>query len=429
MSADNAPSVALGQDYPLTEIPDGARKGFWSNAVVLLGFTFFTATMWGGGKLGVGMKFWPDLVGVILVGNLLLGLYVAVLGLAAYRTGLNTVLMARFCFGEWGSKGSDLLLGLTQVGWYGWGTATVAIMLVKMLHLPPQFDIPLMLAFGFLFCWTAYIGYRGLEVLSIVAVPVMTALLMWSMARATRDVGGWQNLLAIQPREALSVSAGITIVFGTFASGGTQATNWTRFARSAWGAGLASLAAFFVGNGLMIFSGAYTALIYNQADIVEVLALQGLMGWGVVMLLLNIWTTQDNTIYNFSVAGCNLCRTSRRQAFTLGGAAIGTIIAILGIYDNLVPYLLVLGTLIPPLGGIIMADFWIVNRGRYPRLQAVAMPRVNWAGVITYGLAVLISVAAPGVPPVNGILSGLILYPLLMHGLARLGHAQGFRIR
>jgi cytosine permease len=85
--------------------------------------------------------------------------------------------------------------------------------------------------------------------------------------------------------------------------------------------------------------------------------------------------------------------------------------------------------LIPPLGGIIMADFWIVNRGRYPRLQAVAMPRVNWAGVITYGLAVLISVAAPGVPPVNGIPSGLILYPLLMHGLARLGHAQGFRIR
>ncbi|MGE8310318.1 MAG: cytosine permease, partial [Pseudomonas protegens] len=92
-----------GNDYPLSEVPQHARKGLASMAMVLLGFTFFTATMFAGGKLGVAFDFTTLLV-VILVGNLLLGIYAASLGYIAFKSGLNTVLMGRFCFGERGSK-------------------------------------------------------------------------------------------------------------------------------------------------------------------------------------------------------------------------------------------------------------------------------------------------------------------------------------
>jgi cytosine permease len=43
--------------------------------------------------------------------------------------------MGRFCFGEAGSRLSDFLLGFAELGWYAWGTATVAIVLVKLLGL------------------------------------------------------------------------------------------------------------------------------------------------------------------------------------------------------------------------------------------------------------------------------------------------------
>ena len=46
-----------GNDYPLSEVPMHARKGLASTAMVLLGFTFFTATMFAGGKLGVAFSF------------------------------------------------------------------------------------------------------------------------------------------------------------------------------------------------------------------------------------------------------------------------------------------------------------------------------------------------------------------------------------
>ncbi len=84
------------------------------------------------------------------------------------------------------------------------------------------------------------------------------------------------------------------------------------------------------------------------------------------MLFLNIWTTQDNTIYNFSVAGCNMFRVRNRKRFTIIGAGIGTLLAVLGIYEVLVPYIAFLGTFIPPIGGIIIADFFIKHKGSYP---------------------------------------------------------------
>lgn len=407
-----ASNAEAREDYPLSEVPAESRKGLWSTSVVLLGFTFFTATMWGGGQLGVAFSF-GQLVGLIALGNLLLGLYVAVLGYVAFKTGLNSVLLARFSFGDLGSKWPDLALGFTQVGWYAWGTATVAIVSVQLLNLPEWLRVPFMIFFGLAFCWTAYVGYRGLERLSIISVPAMTALILWSFALSTRDVGGFAALVRIVPTETMTVGAAITIVFGTFVSGGTQATNWTRFAKSGRVAVLASLFAFFIGNGLMVFAGAYGAIVYQQPDIVNVLTTQGLLLAGIVMLFLNIWTTQDNTVYNFSVAGCNLLRTENRRLLTVVGAGFGTLLAIGGMYDWLVPWLLLLGTFIPPIGGVIMADFFYKHRTRYPKLAEARLPRINATGVGAYVGASLIAYFGPGVPPLNGILGAIALYIVL----------------
>ena len=82
---------SVSEDYPLIEVPDSDRRSLASISVVLLGFTFFTATMWGGGSLGVAFDF-RSLIGVVLLGNLLLGIYVAILGFIAFKSGLNSVL-------------------------------------------------------------------------------------------------------------------------------------------------------------------------------------------------------------------------------------------------------------------------------------------------------------------------------------------------
>nr|WP_163500363.1 cytosine permease [Halomonas socia] len=400
-------------DYPLSAVPASRRKGLLSTTMVLLGFTFFTATMWAGGSLGTAFTF-GELLWVITVGNLLLGGYAAALAYIACRSGLNSVLMGRFCFGEIGSKLSDLLLGFTQIGWYAWGTATIAVILVQTTNLPGWLEIPLMVVFGMAFCITAMIGYRGLDWLSRFAVPAMLLFILISLYTGMHDIGGLTGLLGQTPTDSMSFAAAVTVIIGTFVSGGTQATNWSRFARSPKVAVIATLAAFCVGNGLMVLTGALGALIYQQADIVDVMLAQGFVVLAVLMLFLNIWTTQDNTIYNFAVAGCNLLRTPRRRLVTVVGAAIGTLLAVGGMYDLLIPYLVLLGTFIPPIGGVIMADFWLRHKGRYPSLESANLPAFHWVGLLAYALGSLAAYLSPLLPPLVGVLVAVFSYVLLL---------------
>ena len=400
-------------EFPLSEAPRSARKGLLSISMVLFSFTFFTGTMFAGGKLGMAFNF-VDMLWIAAIGNSLLALYAAALALIAARSGLNTVLMGRFCFGEVGSRLSDFLLGFAELGWFAWGTATVAIVLVKMLGLAEGFTWPLMVFFGLGFSITAIIGYRGLDVLSRVSVPLMFILLIVSMYIATRHAGGFKGLAAVIPHEAMTFSAAITMVFGTFASGATQATNWTRLSRTGRIAVIASVVSFLLGNGLMIVAGAWCAMVYQQADIVSVMMLQGLSFAAVVMLCLNLWTIQGPTIYNVSAAACHLVRSERRRTMTLIAAAVGVVLAIGGMYEMLIPFLVLLGSIIPPIGGVIMADFWFRHRGKYPALASVQLPRYNLAGLTAYAVGALLAYLSPWIAPLVGIGASAIVYIVLL---------------
>ena len=65
-------------DFPLSEAPRSARKGLLSISMVLFSFTFFTGTMFAGGKLGMAFNF-VDMLWIAAIGNTLLALYAAAL--------------------------------------------------------------------------------------------------------------------------------------------------------------------------------------------------------------------------------------------------------------------------------------------------------------------------------------------------------------
>lgn len=164
----------------------------------------------------------------------------------------------------------------------------------------------------------------------------------------------------------------------------------------------------------MVLTGAFGTLVYQQADIVDVMLAQGFVSLAVLMLFLNIWTTQDNTIYNFAVAGCNLLRTDKRQQVTIWGALIGTVLAVFGMYNMLIPFLVLLGSFIPPIGGVIMADFWLKHKGQYPKLAEVTLPAFNWAGLGAYFIGSACAYFSPFVPPVVGVGTAVIAYAVLL---------------
>ncbi|MGP1385235.1 MAG: cytosine permease [Thainema sp.] len=414
-SVQNPPpqiSTQASEDYPLTAVPTMARKPIWSLAPLLMGFTLVSTTLIGGGIVGAGLTF-PQIIGAVLIGNLVLGTYCAVLSYIAAKSGLSTVLMARFSFGNVGSRWVDFILGFTQIGWYAVTNAFIASALLELLGLPEALEWVGIVFFTYAFCVTAYIGYKAMDWLSRLAVPAMLILIGLSLVLGFRDAG---DLFALQPSEPISFVAGVAVVIGTFISGGTQATNWSRFADTTKNAVGSTLIAFLGINGLLVFTGAFCTLVYGSEDLIRAMEQQGILLGGLILLILNVWTTQDNTIYAFSIAGSNFFRTNKRHAMVLGGATFALALALGGIYNNMIPYLILLGTVIPPVGGVIMADFWLRHRGEFPSLD-MPLPAFNWAGVISYVVAAVAayvsSQAEFGIAPLNGIIIAAVLYAVL----------------
>nr|WP_215417942.1 cytosine permease [Escherichia coli] len=155
---------------------------------VMLGLTFFSASMWTGGTLGTGLSY-HDFFLAVLIGNLLLGIYTSFLGYIGAKTGLTTHLLARFSFGVKGSWLPSLLLGGTQVGWFGVGVAMFSIPVGKATGL----DINLLIAVsGLLMTVTVFFGISALTVLSVINGIIGTVCALWLY----NNFVGWLTFLS-----------------------------------------------------------------------------------------------------------------------------------------------------------------------------------------------------------------------------------------
>jgi cytosine permease len=372
----------------------------------MLGLTFFSASMWTGGTLGTGLSY-HDFFLAVLLGNLLLGIYTAFLGYIGSETGLTTHLLARFSFGIKGSWLPSFLLGGTQIGWFGVGVAMFAIPVSKATGLDTNL---LIFISGLLMTVTVFFGISALTILSVVAVPAIALLGSYSVWLAVTDVGGLDHLKAIIPATPLDFSTALALVVGSFISAGTLTADFVRFGRNAKGAVLVALIAFFLGNSLMFIFGAAGAAAVGQADISDVMIAQGLLIPAIIVLGLNIWTTNDNALYASGLGFSNITGLSSRVLSVVGGI-VGTLTA-LWLYNNFVGWLTFLSAAIPPIGGVIIADY-LMNRSRYADFSRAQFVNVNWVAILAVAIGIAAGHYIPGIVPVNAVLGGVFSYIVL----------------
>lgn len=86
-------------DFASKAVPADSRKGLVTMFMIMLGFTFFSASMWVGQQLAEGLDFWGFVKSLIL-GGVILGAYTGLLGYVGAKTGLSLDLLSRRAFGE-----------------------------------------------------------------------------------------------------------------------------------------------------------------------------------------------------------------------------------------------------------------------------------------------------------------------------------------
>lgn len=392
-------------DYALTHVHEKEKKGFFSMFVVMLGFTFFSASMLTGGNLGTGLPL-KDFFTAVLIGNFILACYTGALAYMGAESGLSMHLLARYSFGEKGSYIASFVTSITQIGWFGVGIAMFAIPIAN------RFNINLYLLVGItgvLMTATAYFGMKSLTILSAIAVPAIAVLGSTSAFMAADSVGGLQGLMSIEPSNKMTLVTAVTLCVGSFISGGTATPDFARFAKTKKTAVWTTVIAFFIGNSLMFLFGAVGAMVTGNSDIADVMFSQGLVVPAIIVLGLNIWTTNDNSIYTAGLGLSNITKLPKNKLVIACGL-IGTVGAI-WLNNNFVGFLNLLNSMLPPVGGILIADYFLINKRKYESIENTKFIDINWVAVAAFISGfVAANFINVGIIAINAIVVTIVVY-------------------
>ena len=404
MAQNTSPRRGADDDYSLEAVPAEARKGFWSMFVVMMGFTFFSASMSVGAKLGNGLEL-SGFIWAVVIGGIILGAYTGGLAYIGCDTGLTLDLLAQHSFGTQGSKLASVLIAFTQIGWFGVGVAMFAIPAAELLGISPGI---LGAIAGLCMTASAYFGIKALTIVSAVSVPLIAALGIYSMALSAIEGGGLTAIFA-KSSGSLSVLAGVGLVIGSFVSGGTATHNFVRFAKNNAVAVSTTVIAFFLGNSLMFAFGAVGGAFTGKDDIFYVMIAQGLAIPALIVLGANIWTTNNNALYTGGLGLTNITGL-RQKPMTLVSGVVGTAAAI-WLYNNFVGWLNFLNATLPPVGIIVMLDYFLhredYRAGRAPILT------IHWGSIAGVVAGALVGNFVPvGIASINAMFAACLCYLL-----------------
>ncbi|SCB72034.1 nucleobase:cation symporter-1, NCS1 family [Pseudarthrobacter enclensis] len=385
-NVDLAPTKRAGRSWTSYSI-----FTLWANDVHSLGNYAFAI-----GLFALGLGGWQILLALGIGAALLFGL-LTLSGFMGVKTGVPFPVMSRISFGIRGAQIASLLRGAVAVAWFGIQTYLASVvfrvMLVAMFPGLADLDKDSILGLStlgwaaFLILWVVQLvivsfGMEMIRKYEAFAGPVilatMAAMAIWILVEAGGSIA-WSSNNALEGMDMWrTIFAGGALwvsIYGTFV------LNFCDFTRSAvsknavvrgnfWGIPINML---LFGAIVVVMAGGQFkingTIIQSPSDIVQ--TIPNTLFLVLACLALLILTIAVNLMANFVApvyALTNLFpkRLNFRRA-AIVSAVIGLVILPWNLYNNplvIVYFLGGLGALLGPLFGVVMADYWLIRKGK-----------------------------------------------------------------
>lgn len=408
------PELEAASDFETSAVPQYARKSFFSLTIVWTGFVFLITSMIAGGGLanGLGLR---DIILATLGGNVFLSVLAILIALIATKNGLSFALITRYSFGLKGSKIATLFVPVVNIGWYTIQSATYGHFIASIFGISGYGELAIMFAAAIIMGVFALLGINALTILGYVAIPAIIYLSLGAALKAT-SIAGLEHLLAYVPPLDISLMQGMGIVIGTWIlSTATCIADIMRYAKTPRQAIGSTVLGLIGGNSLLIICGAVAAIGTGNSDLCDMLLKLGLVIPAFILMTTNLFTTNATNLYSTSLNLANTFNMDRRKLIVI-------ILVVCGLLtftrpneiDNFFVFLNVLGIVVPPLAGIILADFYLVHRGSYEPLAQARLKNWNIAPWLTWAITlVILYFFRFGLDALNGVVISLVLYPIL----------------
>ncbi len=423
-------------DFAVVRVPEHERRTMMNQLMVFLGVLAVWAAVFGGASMAGIMDAW-EIVWASVLGSVVLGVIAFLIGLIGGYASVPTYVILRHSMGRFGSILTGLVLsGISAALWFSFETWLFGVIMQETF---PNFVLTKVeiaaIWGGLLMMSTALIGYRGLSALSYFVVPAWFAIIPMALVAAISVHGGWGALLAAQPAHHVSLATGITFVIGLYIVGATIAPDVTRYSRRPFDGSIAWFIHVVVFMPIILMAGGWLQLLVpaGRTLVAEMIGMG--MIWAVLLTgIVGQWTTNDNNLYSASLAWVNAVPRIKRSIWVLILGIIGTAVAAMigmgyGIsLSALLQFGTLLGTFIPPITGVMIADFYLVQpfllnrrnpRGRYEFGPGTIYGSLRWPGFLGWILGSIIAYYTPMVAPqmpaaISGLLAGFFIHLILM---------------
>lgn len=377
------------------------------------------------GLMQEGMN-WYQSLGTILLGNVIVLIPMVLNAHAGTRYGVSFPVMCRASFGVRGANVPAMLRAVVACGWFGIQTWIGALALNTMLGAAWSgwANVSGGVAISFAIFWLVQVaiiagGIERIKHLGSAAAPVLLTGGLVLLAWGIRHGGGLGNILSQSQRlqGARGVNfwalfpAALTANVGYWATLSLNIPDFTRYARSqrsqvlGQALGLPTTMTAFAFIGVAVTSA--TIVIFGEPIWDPIVVVTRIGGTAVIIIAaLVVMTAQlhTNMAANVVSPANDFSHLNPRKISFVAGGLITSLIGILmmpwKLYSGAAAYiftwLIGYSSLMGALGGILIADYWVIRRqrldvrdlyrldGRYAYSHGV-----NWRAVAALVLAVL----------------------------------------
>lgn len=410
---------------------DRKNQSWFSLGIIWAGALVCIPSLLVGNALISGMSL-PKALLATFVGYSIIVLLMILQGIQSSDLGKPTVQVAGQVFGKKGSRTIiSIILAIACLGWFGIQANVCGAALASLLA---TFNVimPVPLASflsGIVMVISAIYGIKVLKVLSYIAVPLLVVICVYGLVQ-TLTGDQLQVIQNYRPKGNMSFMDGLAVTIGSFALGAVIAGDYSQFTKKRSDVMKAAIFGIIPAGVLMIGVGAVLTIAYQTSDITAVFLKIATPFVGGVALILATWKTNLVNAISGGFALINVFNISKEKEKLAVGVAgtIGTVLAVVGILNYFTPIMSILSAMIPPVAGVMIASYWVMNKGNkdcWKEIEGINRLGVfSWlVGAVIASLPVVLSLF-PSLPqisnqPLIGIVISFVIYYVGHHFTAQ----------
>lgn len=418
-------SESIVEEYSNSPLPERLTVHGWRVGLIVASFAISLPSFLNGAQISLALGLRQAVLVAVLSGIILCvgGCFTAIVSV---KSRLTTYVLIQRSFGIGGASLVNIVLAIVHFGWFGvnisfFGDALVAAT-QQIYGIEGDFRTYVIIG-SILMAVSTVFGFKTLDRLAMIAVPLLGIVLVGVCVMAVRQNG---IVMEAVPNPPVPMSFGIAL--SALVGGNLLAVaampDLSRYVRTSKQAVGAMVLSFPVASVLMMIAAAIPALAMGATDIMKLIVDFGFGLPALALLILSTWTINALNLYSASLSLAATFPKLPSWVYTLVGGVIGGGMALAGIITSFVPFLLVLGLIIPPIAAIYVIDGLSLFKNVDAAASLLNRPFIRWRAVGVWIGSVAVAVLATRgfftlttVPALDATLIAAVIYTAMLYFL------------